>query len=217
MVLFMSKDLNPDKALIFRITHRDNVRWIVENGLHCKRSEIVDPNFVSIGNPELICKRQYRSVDIPPGGTLSDYIPFYFTPFSPMMYNIKTGFAGITRRSNQEIVILVSSLHKVAAEGGSFVFSDRHAYLQTARFFADTADLNQIDWPILQARDFRRDPDDIGKVERYQAEALVRRHMPVSWLKGILCYNQAVKEGLDGLLGERDMNLKVVVAPRWYF
>jgi len=213
----MSKSLNPDKALIFRITHGDNVQWIIDNGLHCKSSEIVAPNFVSIGNPELIHKRQYRAVDVPPGGTLSDYIPFYFTPFSPMMYNINTGFAGITKRPNQEIVILVSSLHKVADQGGTFVFSDRHAYLQTARFFADVADLSQIDWPILQARDFRRDPDDMGKMERYQAEALVHRHMPVGWFKGILCYNQAVKKELDGLLQERDMNVKVVVAPRWYF
>jgi hypothetical protein len=213
----MSKDLNPDRALIFRITHRDNMPWILDNGLHCKSSEIADPNFVSIGNPELISKRQHRAIDIPPGGMLSDYIPFYFTPFSPMMYNIVTGFVGITKRPNEEIVILVSSLHKVADEGGTFVFSDRHAYLQAARFSADIADLNRIDWAILQARDFRRDPDDMGKVERYQAEALIHRHMPVSRFNGVLCYNQSVKNELDGLLKERNMNLKIVAAAKWYF
>lgn len=87
----MSKDLNPDKALIFRITHLNNVPWVLDNGLHCRSSDILDPNFVIIGNLELIEKRQCRVVDVGPGGTLSDYIPFYFTPFSPMMYNIKTG------------------------------------------------------------------------------------------------------------------------------
>jgi ssDNA thymidine ADP-ribosyltransferase, DarT len=103
----MYTDLNPGKALIFRITHVDNVPWILDNGLHCRSSAILDPNFINIGNLELIDKRQHRFVEIPPGGTLSDYIPFYFTPFSPMMLNIKTGWGGITKRLNQEIVILV--------------------------------------------------------------------------------------------------------------
>ena len=114
----MSKDLNPDKALIFRITHRDNVPWILDNGLHSRNSGAVDPNFVQIGNPELIDKRQNREVPIPPSGTLSDYVPFYFTPFSPMMYNIKTGYGGIRTRRNDEIVIVVTSLPQLLEEDG---------------------------------------------------------------------------------------------------
>ncbi len=27
--------LNPEKALIWRIVHRDNLPWILDNGLHC--------------------------------------------------------------------------------------------------------------------------------------------------------------------------------------
>ncbi len=45
----MSGSLNQEKALIFRITHRDNVPWIITNGMHCRNSGIHDPNFVSIG------------------------------------------------------------------------------------------------------------------------------------------------------------------------
>lgn len=71
-----SQTLTPEKALIFRITHRDNVPWILDNGLHCQSSEILDPGFVGIGNPELISLRPHRHVDISPGGTLADYIPF---------------------------------------------------------------------------------------------------------------------------------------------
>ena len=213
----MSKDLNPDKALIFRVTHRDNVRWILDNGLHCRSSGVLDPDFVNIGNLEWIEKRRHRAVDIPPGGTLSEYVPFYFTPFSPMMYNIKTGWGGITKRLNQEIVILISSLHRLASEGRTFVFSDRHAYLQAAQFYANLADLDRIDWELLQARNFKRDPDDMDRVERYQAEALVHLHMPVQSLTGIVCYDDAAKKGLDALLAERDMRLRVVAKPSWYF
>ena len=209
--------LNPEKALIFRITHVDNVPWILSNGLHCRSSDLLDPNFVNIGNLELIDKRQHRVVDIPPSGTLSDYVPFYFTPFSPMMLNIKTGWGGITKRSNQEIAIMVSSLHKLADGGRRFVFSDRHAYLQAAQFYSGLAELNRIDWAILQARNFKRDSDDMDRFERYQAEALVHRHMPVESLLGIVCYDAVVKRGLDALVADCDIGLKIVAKPGWYF
>ena len=81
--------LNSERALIFRIAHIKNTPWILDHGLHCRNSEECDPNFVEIGNPELIVKRIHRTVPISPGGLLSDYIPFYFTPYSPMLYNIK--------------------------------------------------------------------------------------------------------------------------------
>jgi hypothetical protein len=90
----MYKDLNPQKALIFRITHRDNVAWILDHGLHCPRSPTHDPNYVQIGNPELIDKRFSHLVQHQVGGTLGDYVPFYFTPFSMMLLNIKTGYNG---------------------------------------------------------------------------------------------------------------------------
>jgi len=44
--------LNPEKALIFRIMHIDNVPWLIDHGLHCRYSPDFDPNFRTIGNPE---------------------------------------------------------------------------------------------------------------------------------------------------------------------
>jgi len=106
----LNQTLTPEKALIFRITHCSNIPWILQNGLHCSLSTVQDPSFESIGNPDLIAKRRSRRVPIPPGGTLAEYIPFYFTPYTPMLYNIATGYAGVRQRGNDEIVILVSSL-----------------------------------------------------------------------------------------------------------
>ncbi len=99
----------------------DSVPWLLRNGLHCKNAEKLDPDFVNIGNQELIDRRASRAVPIAPGGTLADYIPFYFTPFSMMMYNIKTGHRGIPRRENTEVVILVSSLRGLAEKGVSAI------------------------------------------------------------------------------------------------
>lgn len=130
-------DLTPDRARIFRITHLANVPWILGNGLHCNSATVHDPNFVSIGNADLIAKRTKRVLPPPATGTLDDWISFYFTPFSPMLYNIKTGWNGIQKRPMQEIVLLTSTLHNFLAEGVVFVFSDRHAYLQIAKFSDD--------------------------------------------------------------------------------
>jgi hypothetical protein len=209
--------LTPEKALIFRIVHRDNVPWILDNGLHCKNSKVLDPDFVEIGNPDLISKRGKHPVAPPPSGTLSDYIPFYFTPFSPMMYNIKTGWGGIRKRDNDEIVIIVSSLRGLHNRNILFLFTDRHAYLVMAQFYSDLARLDQIDWQMLQRRDFRDDPDDPSKKERYQAEVLVHKHLPVDALSGLVCYNDEVFKILTAALAKRNQTMKVVKKPDWYF
>lgn len=213
----MSSNLNAGKALIFRIVHRDNLPWILRHGLYCRNSPSLNPTYRTIGNVELIDKRQHRLVDIPPGGTLSDYVPFYFTPFSPMMLNIKTGYGGITKVPNEEVVILVSSLYKISEMGISFVFTDRHAYLRGAEFFSRLEDLDKVDWGLLQSKDFRRDPDDPGKIERYQAEALVHYHLPVGAMLGIVCYTDAAKTQLERSVAENGQDLQVHKITGWYF
>lgn len=209
-------NLTPEKALIFRITHVANVPWILANGLHCGNSDHSDPNYIQIGNAELIARRTTRDVPVPPDGTLSDYIPFYFTPFSPMLYNIKTGYNGVTKRPMEEIAILVSSLLEVNGCKIPFVFTDRHAYLQAAVFYNDLAKLDHLDWQRLQACDFRRDPDDPGKVERYQAEALIYRHLPLAALLGIICYREDGRKKIEAECGKLELTKKVLCRPGWY-
>jgi O-acetyl-ADP-ribose deacetylase (regulator of RNase III) len=53
--------LNSDNALIFRIIHRNNLRWILKHGLHCYDSTTLDPHYHSLGNPDLI-ERRYRQL-----------------------------------------------------------------------------------------------------------------------------------------------------------
>lgn len=213
----MALNLTPKKALIFRITHVRNLPWILKNGLHCRTSSVHDPEFVPIGNAELIEKRHYKRIECEPGGTLSDYVPFYFTPASPMMYNIATGWGGITKRSNSEIVVLVTSLRKLQEQNVPFLFSDRHAYLAAARFYHDLTSLSEIPWDDLNQRNFRKDPENPEKVERYQAEALVHRHLPVCAVLGIGCHAGGAESQIKGLVAERGLGVQVVVRRDWFF
>jgi hypothetical protein len=209
--------LNPTKALIWRIVHRDNMPWILDNGLHCGNSQVKAANWVHIGNAELIDKRAQHPVPLPPGGFLNDYVPFYFTPFSVMMRNICSGRGGVQQRANEEILILVSSLPHVAGQGLPFLFTDSHAYYRWANYYGDLTHLGKVDWNLLQARDFKRDPDDPAKFERYQAEALVHQHCPVSGLVGIMCFSEAVKMQVEAQVQARGLNLPVFSRPGWYF
>jgi len=210
--------LTPDRALIFRVTHVANLPWILQNGLVCQNSVIRDPNFRRIGNADVIDKRQSCPVPIQPGGTLADYVPFYFTPLSVMLYNIVTGYGVVERIPRSDIVILASSLHELARNGVRFVYSDRHALLRTARFSNSLSELDAlIDWKRLQARDFKRDPENPEKLERYQAEALVHDSLPVHALTGLACSTGEQAAGFEADMAGRGLAIKVVAKPGWFF
>lgn len=212
----MPTPLNPDKALIFRITHRDNIPWILDHGLHAQNGEAFDPNYRNIGNPDLIQKRAHRVVKVGTGGVLSDYVPFYFTPFSIMMYNIHTGY-NVPQVPNEEIVIFVSSLFRARELGVRFVFTDQHAYPMMANYFTDLDELDNVDWDLLNRKDFKHDPDDPGKKERYQAEALVWKYLPLNALLGICSFTAAVDDWIKVQLAERQLTLKTIIEDGWYF
>ena len=212
-----SNTLNREKALMWRIVHRDNLPWILENGLHSGNSNTQSNDWVHIGNPELTDKRSRHLVPLAPCGYLNDYVPFYFTPFSVMLKNIHGGRGGVKQRHNDEIVILVSSIHKVQSLGLDYLFTDSHAYYRWTSYYNEIQDLDKIDWPLLQQRDFKRDADDPAKFERYQAEALVHQHCPIDALLGIVCYTDKSKTAIEGLLSDKGINLDVYARTGWYF
>lgn len=133
-----------------------------------------------------------------------------------MLYNIHTG-RGVAVRQNEEIVILVSSLPHLEQQGIPFVFTNMHAYYQWAAFYSDLSDLDKIDWRILQSRDFTRDPNDPMKFERYQAEALVHNHCPISGLIGVVCYTDALKQKIEKQLAAQGHKLNVQTRAGLYF
>lgn len=209
-----AETLTKDNALIFRIVHVDNIARVLSDGCHCRSSTTKAAGYVEIGNPELISKRAGREVPHKPGGTLSDYVPFYFTPYSPMLYNIKTGFNGIIKRPMDDIIILVSSIYHLKEQKLPFVFSDRHAYLKTAQFSDKVEDLDRIIWAELRARNFKR--DDLERFEKYQAEALVHKHVPLSALKGLVCYNDSIRAKVKAAADAKDAGVKIIAQPKWY-
>ncbi len=119
--------------------------------------------------------------------------------------------------SISNILILVASLPRVAELGLRFLFTDSHANNSLAKYYNALADVGKVDWKLLQARDFKRDPDDPAKFGRYQAEALVHQHYPVQGLSGVVCYTESVKMVVEKALAVRGLHLQVVARTGWYF
>ncbi|MHC2432761.1 type II toxin-antitoxin system toxin DNA ADP-ribosyl transferase DarT [Bradyrhizobium sp. USDA 4451] len=209
-------ELTAENALIFRITHKNNLPWILDNGLHCRNSNTQDPQFVNIGLVELIDKRKKWPVPVGPRGTLSDYVPFYFTPRSMMAYNIHTG-RSVNQRDNDQLVILVSSLNTLEENGVPFVITDRHACATLTKYSNSLDHLKKIDWKILRNSDFSRDNDDPDKSNRYMAEALVHKHMPINALHCVACCDEKQNAWATDLIKKRKLELQVHTKRGWYF
>ena len=203
-------------TLIYRITHIENVPWILDHGLHCASSPAQDPSFVPIGLADLIEKRNTRAVAVPPSGFLSDYVPFYFCRHSRMMFKIATG-DGVPRVDQALIVYLVSSVETLTTLGSRFLFTNRHAYLKNAEYFSDVADLSNLDWPLIQGRDFRKDLNDPDKGARREAELLVYRQLPLTGVLGIACLNAAAQSRIATWSQARGIDMHSGVRPDWYF
>ena len=210
--------LTPEKGFIFRITHIKNIPWILEHGLHCQSSSVQDPNYTQIGRPEIIQSRDERKFEH--GGKvclLKDYVPFYFTPRSPMLLNIKTGWDGLILRPMEEVVFIVSSFQKLKDNNVEFLFSDRNACLKNATFSSDPKDLQQfVPWADLQNSNFMRDPNRPENVERYMAEALVHKHLPVGGIEAIVCQSEKAVKTVDVLVKKHNLVIRISAQAHWY-
>ena len=118
----------------------------------------------------------------------------------------------------REILILVTSLHRLRGAEVPFVYTDRHAYLRNAHYSSDLNELpNRIDWDILQRSDFQYDAQDPGKMERYQAEALVYQQLGFEHVICILAYDDQSKADIERVVGASHQATPVRVNRRFFF
>ena len=69
----------------------------------------------------------------------------------------------------------------------------------------------------LMRSDFERDNNDLGKGERYQAEALVHNHVPLAALRGIACCNAEEVAKVNAQTEAAGIALAAAARPGWYF
>ncbi|MBD3884903.1 DUF4433 domain-containing protein [Phormidium tenue FACHB-886] len=62
-------------------------------------------------------------------GTLTDYVPFYFAPCSPMLYAIHQGNVPTHSDGQEGVIYLGSTVETVQQANLSFVFTDGHGIM----------------------------------------------------------------------------------------
>jgi hypothetical protein len=205
------------KVYIYHITHHSNLPSIIAcRGLLCDK-EAARQQPVSIAYEHLKQKRFNTLVPCGPNGALTDYVPFYFAPRSPMLYAIHRGYVSHYKDGQSEIVYIVSSIQKVVYLGLQFVFTDGHPISWITRFANDLKWLDEmVDWQVMKSAWWHNTPEDPDRKRRRQAEFLVHRFMPLEAVETIAVYNWDMRQHIQTCLRD-SYNIQVVVRRAWYY
>jgi len=129
-----------------------------------------------------------------------------------MLLNIKTGHRGITKRSQSELAYVVSTLEHVVRASLEFVFTDGHPkndrIIRSAAFDREE-DLDKVDWKAVTLQHWEPIEEDMDRMRRKQAEFLVREHMPVSCIAGIIVSDEICKGQVEALVFSKGLKLPV--------
>ncbi len=208
----------PERKYIYRIVHINNLDYILSCGkLTCPVHNDADPNYVGIGDKSLKDSRRTKQIEISPFGTFSDYVAFYFGYRSPMLYNIKNGYLGVLKRSQEEIIYLVSSIEKVVSLKSDFVFYDGHGYHNFSQAFNDVKFLDKIDWDIVNASKWFDSESDPDRKRRKQAEFLIKNELTIDAIIGIAAYNDKALNNVSSQLKKHSREIKTVAMSNWYY
>lgn len=176
-------------------------------------------SYRAIHNEEVQNKRHVTEISCGPGGTIHDYVPFYFGYLSPMMLNLKTGRVPGYDEGHEPLIYLVSTAQKVRDSGAGFVFSNGHGLATFTDWFDDLTRLDQVDWDMVYQRYWADTLVDMDRQRRKQAEFLVYRLCDWTLIEEIGVLDQAMKQQVEGILAKYPAKLHrpVVVRSEWYY
>lgn len=198
----------------FRITHIDNIPHIMEYGLLKASSPNRNENFISIGDPQVISVRHTKIIA---GVSLTDCIPFYLGPRSPMLYVIQNGYNGVRRQNPEKIVYCVIRIEDIINSDIDCLFSDGHALNQLTKFYTkdDLKNINNIiRYTDVYASQWNNNELDTDIKRRKEAELLVKHDIPVNYICGYIVYNNAARAVLQSYGIADNM---IVIKPEYYF
>lgn len=200
---------------LYHFTRVEHLPTIIERGLLSDTLASEHLQF-EVGNVGIKAQRARRQVPIAPHGVVSDYVPFYYAPRSPMIFAISHGNVSTYSEGCDRIVYLVTSLERLWVAGIRPVGTDRNALLDIATFNRDPGPLvDAVDWPLMKQRYWRSTPEDPDRSERRQAECLVHERVPWEQIQFVCARSDAVaSEARAALARIEDDTTGVLSDPR---
>jgi hypothetical protein len=217
----MAPQSPPRPTRIYRLVHIDSLPTLLARGaLHAPNHTPDDGlKYRAIHNVEVQVKRRDAAVLCGPGGTVHDYLPFYFGPLSVMLLNLKTGRVAGYTEGQSPLIYLATTVQAVAAAGCRFVFSDGHGLATFTQWFDDLSRLNAVDWSLVRARHWADTAEDNDRQRRKQAEFLVWHAMDWGLIHGIGVVNAHAKQQVQGILSRypHRNQAPIQVVPDFYY
>jgi hypothetical protein len=211
--------INKNRSFCYRICHIQNLPHILRTGLCTKHHPNANAHYVSIGNPQIITTRDTTPVKIAGYGNLGEYVPFYFTPRSIMLYNIITGYWApvVPKVAREDILVIECAINRLA-ELSDFFFTDGQANDALTNHYNDLSDSNKIDWNNIQGSNFSKSDGDFDRPRRYQAEFLVHNYVPLDRIESFHIYNKKAATFVQNELKNSGIgSLPVHVTAEYFF
>jgi len=211
----------PIPTPIYRIIQVDNLAvYLQRNALHAPQHT---PNngltYRTIHDLEIQRKRRQERIPCGPGGTIHDYLSFYFGYLSPMLFRLHTGQVEGYEGNQETIIYLVTTCQEIERRGMEFVFSDGHGIAVFTSWFEDLDNLDQVDWQMVYQRYWRDTNKDLDQQRRKQAEFLVHQSCPWDAIQEIGVCTVEMRRRVSAILDTFPNRHKPVVKVRknWYY
>lgn len=211
----------PAPIIIYRLVHMNTLPTLIERGgLHAPNFTPTDGlPYRTIHNLQVQASRRLTTIPCGPGGTIHDYVPFYFGPLSPMLLNLKTGRVAGYNEGQEPLIYLVTTVQKVVDKGGRYVFSDGHGLARFTNWYDKFSEMDQVDWAMVEQRYWTDQANDNDRMRRKQAEFLVYREMDWTAVLVVGVYNSTAKQRVQDVLDAHPGAHcpRVLVKGSWYY
>lgn len=222
----------PRPVRIFHITAIDNLPMICQHeALWSKaKSTGLGITYNNIAHKGAQSTRANKEVINPPGGSIHDYVPFYFAPRSPMLSAIHNGRVEGCKYSQTDIIYFELTIEEAYRSGmREYIFFDRNATIAYSKPSTDLKQLHTlIDWELLTEQPsldgyckffhaVPTNPRYTQRLEKRMAEFLIKEQVPLTWGVRIGVANQTKAQEVNAILRRFALDLPVVVMPAWYF
>lgn len=213
--------VNINTLWVFRIIPLKNLENNLRYGLHSKKSDKKHADFISIGSEDVIKRRDTAIVKCFDDTVVNDYVPFYFSVRTPMLYNIITGH-GVPKVPQEEIVYLCCKVSELATDDFQWCYTNGNAATAITRFYKKLQNIEEkVDWRSIRTTDFRDEnaDGDEDRVRKKHAEFLVKDHVPVEYIKRIVVLNDEKKKQVEKIVTKLKLEIEVHINPdnKFYF
>ncbi|HEU4663732.1 MAG TPA: DUF4433 domain-containing protein [Dokdonella sp.] len=205
---------------IYHITHLDNLPGIIaQGGLLADtaiRQRALAPR--SIAYRHIKDRRNRTPVPIAPGGCVSDYVPFYFCPRSPMLYAIQSGQVEGYPGGQTHVLHLLADAEAIEADGHACLHTDGNAASQPLTFHEGTGTLaSTLSWDVIRSTSWGNTAEDNDRKRRKQAEFLVWQRVPWHAIVAIGVIDEATAQRARDAIAGAAHRPVVTVHRDWYY